>query len=475
MVIRNSTLGLFIVAGFVAAAALAIAFLTTTARQIVVAEAERNSLSWASYIGSEFERIAEIANGEDLTDDDKEFLAGVREFGNIFRFKLFDGDGTLQLVSDDLRTGLATATARESEHSNSAERVAETGQILSHLNDGSQKPNRPDLYTETYVPVYRDGNLVAVVELYVDVTPLNHQVRQDFIAFGSKIAFAILVGLLVPIIALLVTSRLLHEKNVKLAAAERSKSNFLAHMSHELRTPLNSVIGYAQMLETEPYGAIGHEKYREYVKIIDDQGRHLLKLVTEILDISKIDEGEVELDESEFEIGTVVENVISLLSHQRDSKSVLIHVPSDSEPIKLRADAALINQVLLNVVHNAIKFTNSGGHITVDARSTADGGCEVSVQDNGIGIPARDLQRVLEPFGQSRESIEIAHQGSGLGLFLCSRLMKLHDGALILESEVNKGTRVTLVFTPKRTISGKSADAAATTANGTRLSESEAA
>ncbi|MEQ8665163.1 MAG: HAMP domain-containing sensor histidine kinase [Rhodospirillales bacterium] len=441
------------VVGLVAAALIAANQLHTTAREIVISEAQRTSVAWARYIGAELDRIEAIASGAELTPAEIDFLSGVREFGNIFRFKLFDRDGELRLISDDLRTARTTDADRKAEHSDTAKHVVATAKVSSSLYDGSKKPHRPDVYAETYAPVYRDNELVAVVEVYTDQTALQYEVMRDFTLFGLKVFIAVLIGMSLPIIALAYLIALVREQNRRLEEAEVAKSHFFAHMNHELRTPLNSIIGYSEVLATGQLGRIENPKHREYVEDIHASGNHLLSLVNKVLDMTKIDAGAFDVEPETFSVADLIGHVVELMSLQIAKKNVSLIVDADCESVHLHADLSLCRQMLLNLIDNAIKFSRRDGTIAVHADIDIHGRVVISVQDTGVGISPKDLEQVVKPFGQSRESALISHEmGTGLGLPLCVRMMELHGGSLSLDSEFGKGTNVTLTFPEHRTV-----------------------
>ncbi|MEE8516451.1 MAG: ATP-binding protein, partial [Alphaproteobacteria bacterium] len=234
--------------------------------------------------------------------------------------------------------------------------------------------------------------------------------------------------------------------------ANRAKSEFLANMSHELRTPLNAIIGFAEIINTELYGPIGDEKYAEYVRDIHDSGSHLLLLINDILDVSKIEAGKVELDEEDIDIAMSVETVVRLVSEKAQQGGLNLTTEIASATPRIRGDSRRIKQILLNLVSNSIKFTPRGGKVTIDVRLGDDGGCELSVTDTGIGIRPEDIDHVTKPFGQVDSSLSRKHEGTGLGLHLAKSFAELHGGSLNLQSVPGAGTTVTVNFPPSRTI-----------------------
>ena len=182
----KQALVLFIILGIAAAIGLGAYFLQSTAQQILIVQSERTAFAWARYLAAELPRIEAVAEGAELTPEEERFLNGVRKFGNIFRFKLFDRNGNLRLVSDDLRTNYSKTAGGTPDHSATSRIVVATGRPVTELQDGTEKPDRPDTYSETYIPVYRDNTLVAVSEVYIDKTQLASDVMRDFLAFGDR-------------------------------------------------------------------------------------------------------------------------------------------------------------------------------------------------------------------------------------------------------------------------------------------------
>jgi signal transduction histidine kinase len=222
-------------------------------------------------------------------------------------------------------------------------------------------------------------------------------------------------------------------------------------VSHELRTPLNSIIGFSEMIDHEAHGPIGNERYRSYIRDIHSSGQHLLGVVNDILDISKIEVGEFELQEDEIDIGDIIESTVRVV-HERASRAGL-SLTSDITPAlpQLRGDARRVRQILLNLLSNSVKFTSSGGAVSVRAGRNDDGGLTVSVSDTGIGIAPEDMDKAMMPFGQVDGRLNRKYEGTGLGLPLAKSLTELHDGRLTIKSAVGKGTTVTLAFPARRT------------------------
>ncbi len=246
-----------------------------------------------------------------------------------------------------------------------------------------------------------------------------------------------------------VTERIQYERELKDAkeAAERAyaaKSQFLANMSHELRTPLNAIIGFSEMMQRQLLGPIGTEKYLDYISGIRESGEHLLDLITDILDMSKIEAGKYELDVEEFSLI----KVLRLTAHMIEGRAldaqvkIFCSIPEDIE-LRMMADRRAVTQMILNLLSNAVKFTEPGGQVSlnyVDHQDTVS----ITVTDTGIGIPANKLQYVTQPFEQAANHFTRNHEGSGLGLAITKELIELHGGSIHIESTVGVGTSVTL-------------------------------
>jgi signal transduction histidine kinase len=232
--------------------------------------------------------------------------------------------------------------------------------------------------------------------------------------------------------------------------ASRVKSEFLASVSHELRTPLNAILGFSELMQFQMLGPLGHPRYGEYTADIHKSGRHLLDLVNDILDLSRLSAGKAELRESEFALDQLVADCKILLGGETlRHVRLLLDIPPELP--RLHADFRMIKQILLNLLSNAVKFTPEGGTITV-AAARVPGGLHLSVADTGIGMSAEDIEKALAPFGQIDSKIARRHHGAGLGLPIARAHAELHGGKLLLESVTGQGTRVTLVLPERRLV-----------------------
>jgi signal transduction histidine kinase len=237
--------------------------------------------------------------------------------------------------------------------------------------------------------------------------------------------------------------------------ANRAKSEFLAMMSHELKTPLNAVIGFAEILCRENLGPIGNQEYRGYAEDIRVSGNHLLSLINDILDLSKIEANRFELYEEAVDVADTLRSILPLLQEKMADEQLEFETAFAEPCLGLRADQRALRQMLINLLSNAVKFTPEGGRITVSAGDDDEGYFVVSVRDTGIGIAEEDQPKVLLPFNQVDSKLSRKYEGTGLGLPLTKRLMELHGGWLEIDSALERGTTVKLVFPPDRVIAPK--------------------
>ncbi len=235
-------------------------------------------------------------------------------------------------------------------------------------------------------------------------------------------------------------------------ASNRSKSAFLANMSHELRTPLNSIIGFSDSLLAGTLGEIENPTHREYLSIIRDGGEHLLQLINDILDLSRIEAGKLQLEEGAVDLHTVFGDSIRLTAERAGSAGIYIDNRIPEKLPELFADERQLRQVLINLLSNAIKFTEAGGRITASAEQTADGGIEIRVEDTGVGIEPENLKLVQQPFVQVADAMTRRHKGSGLGLAIVKSIIDMHGGTFTLESEVDKGTTAIITLPADRVL-----------------------
>ena len=235
--------------------------------------------------------------------------------------------------------------------------------------------------------------------------------------------------------------------------ASRAKSDFLANMSHELRTPLNSVLGYSELMKDQLMGPIGSERYRNYAQNIHLSASHLLEIINDILDLSKVEAGSQELREEAVALVQVFNTCQTIIAPRAEEAGLAFDMTVASTLGEVLCDKTILNQILLNLLTNAVKFTPEGGSVKADAVEAADGAVAISVTDTGIGVAEQDQERILEPFTQVAPADSRGHRGTGLGLSLTRSLVELHGGSLSLESALGTGTTVTVLFPAARNLS----------------------
>jgi PAS domain S-box-containing protein len=281
--------------------------------------------------------------------------------------------------------------------------------------EGVQKNNRP-IWLQAIAKLVNWKGQLAIQTIMVDIT--------DRIFAERKLRFAL----------------------EKAEEANRSKSDFLARMSHELRTPLNAIIGFAEVQKNEMFGSLGNPRYVEYSKDIFDAGRHLLDLINDILDLSKIEAGKFDIYRELINIRTVVDDAIQVIGDQYHPKGITLfyEIPDTISPFF--ADRRATRQMLLNLLSNAYKFTPRGGQVTISALNSEDGFNVLTISDTGLGMDPNDFDLVLAPFTQKMAVETASEGGTGLGLPIVKSLIELHGGSISLQSELNKGTKVSLFF-----------------------------
>lgn len=231
--------------------------------------------------------------------------------------------------------------------------------------------------------------------------------------------------------------------------ADRTKTEFLANVSHELKTPLNAIIGFAEVLTKTPAAALGTPECRGYANEIERAGRHLLEVVEDILDIARIQTGELRPVAHAFTVTTVVDSCERLIAERAQRAGVRLTIEPSVDLPMLTADRRMLKQMLVNLLSNAVKFTPKGGEVAIQCAADADGTIRISVADTGIGISPENLATVKLPFRQVESSQSRKYEGTGLGLALVDAMMRLHGGTLDLESAPGAGTTATLCFPPQ--------------------------
>jgi PAS domain S-box-containing protein len=234
--------------------------------------------------------------------------------------------------------------------------------------------------------------------------------------------------------------------------ANRSKTEFLNNMSHELRTPLNAILGFADVMKMGLFGAIGNERYAGYVQDIHTSGSYLLDLISDILDLSRIEVGKLKLEEETVDVAATLAAISRMVSHKVKQNRISLAIDCPADLPRLAADPRRLKQILLNLISNAVKFTPAAGSVRVTARLTHACCIEIEVADTGIGIAEEHQQIVFEPFGKVESSYAREHEGIGLGLPIVKALVQMHDGSLAMRSQLGEGTIMIITFPASRTM-----------------------
>jgi two-component system, cell cycle sensor histidine kinase PleC len=299
-----------------------------------------------------------------------------------------------------------------------------------------------------------------IVCLLINPIPMDAYISNNFflvVAMGLGLFSAYLVELYIR--RAYVGQQIVEEKNkqVSVALAEavranKSKSEFLATMSHELRTPLNAIIGFSDIIERQLFGPLNNDKYTDYARDIHDSGSHLLSIINDILDLAKAESGKMTLNEHDFDVTEMLEACVRMCKGRAEANKVALIFFGGQSKIRAVADQRLLLQIVANLLTNSIKFTPEGGSVKLYVSASRQKGIIIKVTDTGIGIAPENLERVLRPFEQVESSYARNHTGSGLGLPYAKRLTELHGGELKLESELGKGTTVTVMLPPSRVV-----------------------
>jgi signal transduction histidine kinase len=301
---------------------------------------------------------------------------------------------------------------------------------------GSEFARRHNSRTQLSVPMMREGIAIGTISL-----------RRTKVHLFSERQIALLQTFADQAVIAVENVRLFKElesANRELGAASRHKSEFLANMSHELRTPLNAVIGFSEVLLQRMFGGL-NDKQDEYLKDIYASGQHLLSLINDILDLSKIEAGRMELASAPFHLPGALENAVTLVRERAARHGIALDLDLDPRLGELVGDERKVKQVLLNLLSNAVKFTPEGGRISLTAGLT-DGAVEISVIDTGIGIAPEDQAAVFEEFRQVGSDEKRKQEGTGLGLTLAKKFVELHSGKIWVQSELGRGSTFTFTL-----------------------------
>ena len=356
---------------------------------------------------------------------------------------LREGDAYQMKVSYRVDPGSIDPQPLMAQHGSLVGRTALTREVV-HIEDALNDPSytwkeaqgRLGFRTMLGVPMLREGEPVGVVALW----------RNQMRSFSERDVRLVTTFADQAVIAL-ENVRLLEEiqaKSRELERANKHKSEFLANMSHELRTPLNAIIGFSEVLSERMFGEV-NDKQLEYLHDIHSSGHHLLSLINDILDLSKIEAGRMELELTRFDLGLLLDNAMTLVRERAARHGLALALDVDDAVGDWVADARKVKQVLINLLSNAVKFTPAGGTITVSARRS-NGSVEIAVADTGVGIAPGDQQQVFEEFRQASGEYLRKSEGTGLGLSLARRFVELHGGTIRVESALGRGSTFTFTL-----------------------------
>ncbi len=421
---------------------------------------------FSAYVTSRFDDNGDAMRANPKTDEIRKAVTELTHDLGIIKIKIYNLDGLTVFSTNSRQIG-------ESQKDNPSFIMARKGQAVSHI---SYKSNITDFDGEpfsgdvvsSYIPIHDNkGRVEAVFELYYDVSSQLVSINrfQNRLLVFMIPLLALLYGILFMIVrhadrilrrqyenTLRLTDELTRAKDEAIEA-NRAKSHFLASMSHELRTPLNAIIGFSEVMKNHTFGPVGDPRYDEYLQDIINSGTHLLSLINDVLDISRVESGNIEVSYEDIDLRKSIDDALEMVRVHAVKAGVSLDVQADDDLPLLHADKRMIKQIILNLLSNAIKFTSKGGRITVSAYVNPEGGIEMAISDTGIGIARKNIKKAMAPFGQIDSETARKHKGTGLGLPLVKDQVELHGGSMDIASEVGKGTTVTVKFPRQRTIS----------------------
>ncbi|TMM54396.1 sensor histidine kinase [Sulfitobacter sabulilitoris] len=421
-----------------AATVWVMSFLTVRA---VEHNAAIRSVEWAEFAVRHAPQIEAVAEGLPLKSEEWKLFEDLISISGVFRFKIFSPEGQLRYISGEG----SEATADLDAHNPHAANVVASGRTLTIVEDGRSKQDRPDLYSETYIPVYNGDRLVAIAETYLDQTEKSAAVRAEYTLVAVIMTGMIVFALSAPLAGIWLLFRRLRIQNAELeierlraTAADKSKSEFLSTVSHELRTPLTSIKGSLDMLKSGRVADMPGAADR-LVAMAARNTATLHLLVNDLLDFEKINSGNLEIHKSPTDLVAVVNDEIDTLETYGPDQDIEFVFTCDNDALVADADPIRIGQVVRNLLSNAVKFSPRGGKIVVSVFEN-NGSVRVTVEDSGCGIQQGDLERIFEKFTQVDSTDSRKHGGTGLGLAISREIVKKHDGDIGVTSVVGEGS-----------------------------------
>ena len=450
---------------------VAIAGSTVILRYVEGQQVKIGSQKYATYwvekhVRNYISSLDKLVESGHISDADQDLLKTVSSVGNVIRYKVINAGGTVVYASRREDIGTTNDTPIFTENA-----MQGGTPVIIEVDEEFEAYER--LVSQVYVPVLSQGQIIGAVQVYLEITKqaAGHRLASNI----SLIAIIILMSATAIIIGFFVRSNIrgrnkelqrvlksreeakfarLQEEQARQGAefANRAKSEFLATMSHELRTPLNAIIGFSEIIRSQMFGPVVNEKYIDYAQDINESGQHLLKHINDILDISKIEAGKVELQAKYVDVYEALETCITLVKGRAFEADIEIDFDIPADLPALYADEQNFKEITINLLPNAIKFTPAGGKITVRIWYRIDNGYVLQIVDTGIGIALEDIPKVLTPFQQIDSDLSRKYDGTGLGLPLVKGLTELHGGVLNLQSEVGVGTTATVRFPAERIV-----------------------
>jgi signal transduction histidine kinase len=327
------------------------------------------------------------------------------------------------------------------------------------------EPTRRSLSGESGVDVLEDYRGVIVLAAYEPVAELNlgfvakidlQEIRAPFIKAGVLLVIVTIALIAGATIAFLYFSRPISNELIRrtneATETNKAKSRFLAAMSHDLRTPLNAIMGFSQLMHTKAFGPLGDKHYEEYANDIHHSGELLIRLIDDVLDISKVEAGKFEMTEEVLDVHSLITTCVHQLEPMIDEANLEVFVHVSPEFPSIKADERVMFQLFNNLLSNAIKFTPEGGRISILAEHSNNNQVIFRIIDSGMGMTEAETERALRPFEQVDNTQSRRHKGTGLGLHLCTNFVAMMNGTLTIDSIVNKGTTVSITLPPERTL-----------------------
>lgn len=398
---------------------------------------------YASFVEMIQARVANDGLLEDLTEARMQLLDAIASTSE--GFAQFDADGRL-IVANDRFTQMLGIPQERAEQGSSFERLLRVGATPEAFLDDMTGYER---WIRRMISNQSEGGEDTVERMPGDrwIGVHHNRTRQGGV-----------VSTLIDLTEIKNRETELSGALIRAETADRAKSEFLALMSHELRTPLNAILGFSELFMIEGFGPHSDVRYKTHAGDIHESGTHLLHIINELLDLSKIEAGFFELNEEVIHVATPINSAVRMMLERASVKGIALKTEFDPHLPQLRADTRVVKQMLINLIGNSIKFTRDADDVVINTAITPAGGIKVTVTDKGIGVEASQIPKIMRPFGQVESSLNrMEQQGTGLGLPLVKQMIELHGGEMMFKSTVGLGTRVTLVFPPDRTMTQASA------------------